>query len=108
MCQNIEFSVSLDSKATIITFSDTHSCVTGYTASDVIGKNWFELFIPESNTKEMQKVFDRFFQGDLSFWEYENLITCKDGTKRTLKWKNALKRDANNDPIAVYSEGYLV
>jgi len=107
MAQETIFSVTLDSSVTIITFDDIDSCIIGYEASDLIGKNWFEVFIPESNEQEMQKVFDGFFKGDLSFWEHENEITCKDGTKRLLKWENSLKRDAHDYPVTVYSQRYL-
>jgi len=107
MPNEIILSVTLDSKATIVSFSDTDSCITGYEASEVIGKNWFEVFISKQNTQEIQNVFENFFMGDLSYWEYENSITCKDGTHKHLKWQNALKRNLNNDPIAVYCEAYL-
>ncbi len=53
-------------------------------------------------------VFKGFLEGDLSFWEYQNKITCKDGSTRLVQWKNFLRRDSENNPIAIHSEGNLI
>jgi PAS domain S-box-containing protein len=74
----------------------------------VLGKNWFEIFIQEENLDEISAVFKGFLEGDLSFWEYQNKITCKDGSTHLVQWKNFLRRDSENNPIAIHSEGSLV
>jgi len=99
------FHVILDSHANILIFEDTACSISGYTPSEVIGKNWFEVFIPEQNLEEVQTVFKSFFNGDISFWKYENSITCKDGTHRRIKWINTLLRDKDYQPIKVSCEG---
>jgi len=99
------FYVVLDTHANIIAFEGLASSISGYTASEVIGRNWFELFIPESNLEEMLNVFNGFLDGDLSFWEYENEITCKDGTHQLIRWKNALRRSADGSAVSMHCEG---
>lgn len=102
------FYLTLDTNANIIDFEGIAPSVTGYSASEVKGKNWFETFIPESNIEDITTVFNGFLNGNLSFWEHENEITCKDGTKCLIKWKNTLKRDHANNPSGVTSQGTLI
>jgi PAS domain S-box-containing protein len=99
------FYVALDTHANIIAFEGLATSISGYTASEVIGRNWFELFIPDSNLQEMLSVFQRFLDGDLSFWEYENKITCKDGTHQFIRWKNALRRGTEGSAVSMHCEG---
>lgn len=103
-----KFCVTLDVNANIIDFGGKASSISGFSASDVLGKNWFEVFIPEKDLDGILTVFKGFLNGDLSFWEHKNEITCKDGSKCLIQWKNTLRRDPDNNPIAVYSEGSLV
>ncbi|MFC2074563.1 PAS domain S-box protein [Campylobacterota bacterium] len=102
------FRVTLDTNANIIDFDEGASALSGYSPSDVLGKNWFETFIPEENLDEILAVFKGFLEGDLSFWEYQNKITCKDGSTHLVQWKNFLRRDSENNPVAIHSEGNLI
>jgi PAS domain S-box-containing protein len=99
------FRVTLDINANIIDFSEGASAISGYSPSEVIGKNWFKTFIPEENSDEISAVFKSFLNGNLSFWEYTNKITCKNDSTCVIQWKNFLRRDTQNNPIAIYSEG---
>lgn len=102
------FSVSLDAGAIIIDFSETASKISGYTKTEVIGKNWFEIFIPESDLVEMLKVFTDLFHGSNQHWEYTNIITCKDGSSKKIKWINNILKDDRNRPTLIYSLGVEV
>ena len=102
------FHVVLDLKANIITCDGLASCISGYSQSEVIGKNWFKIFIPEENLEEILNVFDSFLHGDISFWEYENEIICKDGTRKLIHWKNSILRDSNNIANKISSQGTLL
>lgn len=102
------FRVTLDINANIIEFDEGTSGISGYSSSEVLGKNWFETFIPEEDLDEILAVFKGFLAGDLSFWEYQNKITCKDGSTYLIQWKNFLRRDSQNNPVAIHSEGSFV
>jgi len=105
MSDESTFHVVLDTDANITSFEGLAESISGYSASDVIGKNWFEIFIPHANKDEILSVFRSFLNGDISFWEYENTITCKDGTSCLIKWKNSLLRDSKNNPVGISSSG---
>jgi len=47
------FAVTLDQGAIIVEFNDFASKLTGYSPDEVIGKNWFEIFIKPKNLIEI-------------------------------------------------------
>ena len=55
------FAVSLDSGAIIIDFNEVASEISGYSRDEVIGRNWFEIFIPEENIVTILEVFTTIF-----------------------------------------------
>ena len=101
------FSVSLDSGAIIKDFNNKASEISGYSKHEVIGKNWFEIFIPESDILVVLEVFSNLFHGNNSQWEFVNEITCKNGDIKTLKWVNSIIRDENGRPELISSVGKL-
>jgi len=102
------FAVSLDAGAIIIDFNETASKISGYSKEEVIGKNWFEIFIPEADLVKVLGAFNGLFYGDDSYWEFTNDITCKDGTTKTIRWSNNIIKDNNNKPKLIYSLGVEV
>jgi len=102
------FSVSLDSGALVLDFNEKASLSSGYSKDVVIGKNWFELFIPDSDLVEVLQVFSNLFHGDTTDWEYVNDITCKDKSTKTMKWTNSIIRDDKRRPIKILSFGVEV
>ena len=99
------FAVSLDAGAIIIDFNETASKISGYHRNEIIGKNWFEIFIPESNIIEMLEVFGDLFKGKDSHWQYTNTITCKDGSIKKLNWINNIITNNRQKPTLIYSLG---
>jgi len=102
------FKVSLDAGAIIVEFNEDASNISGYLKNEVINKNWFEIFIPDSDMLEVLKVFSDLFYGSNSHWEYTNDIKCKDGTTKTIKWTNHIVFNKNNRPELITSKGIVV
>lgn len=64
---------------------------TGYSFSEVIGKDWFELFIPEDINRAVRDVFIDIMNGKVKLRQtYENEIKTKDGDLITILWENKL------------------
>ncbi len=108
MPNQTQFKVSLDAGAIIVDFNETASQISGYSKGEVIGKNWFEIFIPDSNIVEVLNVFSNLFYGKNSQWEFTNDIICKDGTTKTIKWANEIITDDNEKPKLISSVGTLL
>ncbi|MEN3043442.1 MAG: GGDEF domain-containing protein [Fervidobacterium sp.] len=78
---------------------------TGYDFQEVIGRNWFEMFIPEERRKEIQNVFNRIMAGNIEILEtYENEILTKDRKQIVILWENKLVTK-NGKPAGSISVG---
>jgi PAS domain S-box-containing protein len=60
---------------------------SGNNKEDVIGKNWFDNFIPADNKSENKQNFQKFLkENHLPF--FENEIVFHNGQKRAVNWSN--------------------
>jgi PAS domain S-box-containing protein len=74
--------------------------LTGYQASEVLGKDYFSVFIPEESLRqaidqEMQRVL-----AGVPTRGFENPVRCKDGSRRWLVW--------NAEMLAHYQDAHAV
>ena len=70
--------------------------VTGFTASDVIGKDWFANFIPKGIQHHLHKVFDALQHGIITN-QHLNPIVTKTRDERMISWFNARVLDENGE-----------
>ncbi len=91
----------------IVTLINKKGCdVLGYEENEIIGKNWFELCLPERIKKEVRRVFKRLMVGQNEFVEYhENSILTKSGEERMIAWHNTILSDENGTIIGTLSSG---
>jgi PAS domain S-box-containing protein len=77
--------VAIDTKG-IVTLINRKGCgILGYKEKEIVGKNWFEHFIPERIKKDILPVSDKLLSGEVETAEYyENPILTKKGTGRVL------------------------
>ncbi len=76
--------------------------------NEIIGKNWFDNFIPEDFRKKARAAFSCLMKGDTEPFEYgENPIITKSGT-RLIEWRNAILRDENGVISGTISSGFDV
>jgi PAS domain S-box-containing protein len=78
--------------------------LTGYTQAEVLGKNWFENFLPPFHQQQVNTVFDEVLE-DNFHPHYTNPILTKSGEERFIAWNNTLLRDAEGNIIGTTSIG---
>ena len=76
--------LTLDSEARITTFNRFAEKLTGYSKIEVIGRNWFDLFVPVRVKEIIPDVFEKALKNMPSASQYENPITIKNGEERLL------------------------
>src|SRR5574341_1181135 len=96
--------VGLDLQGRIILFNKKCEEVTGYAKPEVLGKNWFELFIPERNRPDLDDVFKAVLAGDLPS-RYENNILTKTGAECLISWSNTALRNEKREIAGVLAIG---
>lgn len=83
-------SMILDNKGNITFCSDYLLKITGYECSEVIGKNWFDIFIPAENRGLINELFqDLMIHGNF-LPSYENEILTRHGEKLLISWNNTV------------------
>lgn len=82
--------------------------ILGYTKEEVIGKNWFDHFIPGDIRASLKSFFREITEGRKKMDEaehHENPVLRKDGTQRIIVWHNALIKDEQQQVTAILSFG---
>ncbi|MGD0918093.1 MAG: PAS domain S-box protein [Thermodesulfobacteriota bacterium] len=97
-------SINVDQKITLV---NSKGCeILGYTANEIVGKNWFDTFLPEMDRKQVKAVFDRLMAGEIDPVEYfENAVLTREGEEKIIAWHNAVLRDEAGNIVGTLSSG---
>ena len=70
--------------------------ILGYEKEDILGKNWFDNFLPEKIREDIKTVFGKLIVQEIELAEYfDNVVLAKNGQERIIGWHNlVLKNDA--------------
>ncbi len=90
-----------------VTFINKKGCqVLGYNKEEVIGKNWFDNFLPERIKKEAAKIAAKIFSGNLETVEcFQIPLRCKSGKERIISWHSTFLKNETGDIVSVLSSG---
>ncbi|MBN1546022.1 MAG: PAS domain S-box protein [Syntrophaceae bacterium] len=90
-----------------ISFVNRKSCeILGNGTEEILGRNWFDAFVPEYCREETKVAFDILISGDVAQIEhYENPIITRDGDERTIAWHNVVLRDEKGLIFAALCSG---
>jgi PAS domain S-box-containing protein len=91
----------------IVTLINKKGCdVLGYKEEEIIGKNWFDLCVPETEKKERKDIFKKVMAGKAEEAEdYENSIMTISGEERIIAWHNTTLTDEKSHIIGTLSSG---
>ena len=90
-----------------ITLMNRKGCeILGYKQEDIVGKNWFDSFLPANIRGEVTVVFKKLMAGEVEPVEYyENPALTKDGEERIIAWHNTILKDDEGSVVGVLSSG---
>jgi len=98
--------VALDSGGRITLINKNGLAILGDVEHEVIGQNWFDLYIPADVSEKVRAVFRQLMAGDTEMMEYfENPIITKTGEERILAFHNALLRNAAGEAEGILFSG---
>ena len=101
-----EMIIAIDTNQTVNLINRQGSLLLEAEESEIIGKNWFDHFLPDANREEVRSLFEKLIQGDLMPVEYfENEIITASGRLKSIAWHNSLLRDATDRIIGTLSVG---
>ncbi len=78
----------------------------GYADGDLIGRNWYDVVVPEDDRAARRANFERVLRGDEEPFTYHqgDVVTIA-GERRTIAWRNTVLRDERRTVIGVLSSG---
>jgi len=80
--------------------------VLGYEPGEIIGKNWFDTFLPEKDRERTRAGFIELISGNIEPIEYfENPVLTKGKEDRIISWHNTVLRDQKGNIVATLSSG---
>jgi PAS domain S-box-containing protein len=80
--------------------------VLGYQEKEIIGKNWYDLCVPENVREERKEMFEKVMAGEQQEAEdYENIILTKSGEERIIAWHNTTLIDEKGQIFGTLSSG---
>ena len=98
--------VALDRNADVTLINQKGCTILGCTEEDIVGKNWFQNFVPQRLRAEVTAAFERLTAGTLESVEYfENPIRTRDGKERLIAWHNTILKDSSGQITGTLSSG---
>lgn len=77
----------IDSDGTTTFINPAGEAITGYRREELIGKNWWDIFYPGAEYRQVEQLLAAFAAGE-NVRDYEMRLTAKDGTVRTISWNS--------------------
>jgi len=96
----------IDAEQHVVLANDSACKTLGYSEYEILGKNWFENFLPLEGIDDVKGAFNQIISGASEAVEYfENSVRTKSGEERLIAWHNAVIRDNNNKITHIISSG---
>jgi PAS domain S-box-containing protein len=90
-----------------VTLINRKGCeILGRESAEVVGKNWFDHFIPERLRDGLLGVYRKLMAGDVvPVRDFENPVLTASGDERIVAWRNTVLRDDDGHVIGTLSSG---
>jgi PAS domain S-box-containing protein len=98
--------IAINEKGLVILINKKGCDVLGYKEEEIIGKNWFDLCVPERVKEKRKETFRKVMAGEEAEVEdYENTVVTKSGEERIIAWHNSTLTDNKGGIIGTLSSG---
>jgi len=98
--------VSLNTKGEVTLINRQGCKILGYKQKEIIGKNWFDNFLPTRLQNNVKKVYKKLLKGDIKqVKKYDNPILNKKGEERLIAWDNTCLRNDKGNITGILSSG---
>ena len=98
--------VVIEKNGNVSMINDAGCKLLGYSREEIIGKNWFDTFLPQHEISKVKETFVKIAKGEVENVEYfENQILTKTGEMIDIAWHNNLLPNLGSDIIGTISSG---
>ncbi len=86
--------LDINSDGEVVQINESGSELVGEEKEKIIGKNWFDNYVPERFREKVRKTFRKILEGDVEKGKScEAPILTSDGEERQMLWRNTALRD---------------
>ncbi len=80
--------------------------ILGLEREDILGKNWFDNFLPAKIRDDIKTVYRKLMAGEIELTEYfDNIVLTKAGRERIIGWHNTVLKGKTGTIIGTLSWG---
>ena len=98
--------IGLDTSGNVTLVNRKGCEVLGYREKDIIGKNWFEQFLPAESVNRITNIFSDIVASNMDTHKYvENFVQTKNGDARLIAWYNSTVRSDDGSIVGTLSSG---
>ena len=106
LLSNVELvALMLDRSAKIDYCNDYFLNLTGWQREEVLGKSFFELFVPPDHHQELRGVYAAMLANLPRSRHHENTLLTRSGEHRLIRWNNSVLRSIEGEVIGIASIG---
>jgi len=95
----------LDTEGRIVNFNPYLEEISGYTLEEVEGRDWFSIFLPESDQQRVREFFLKAVGTFQSKGKVDPILT-KDGRLREIEWYDKTLKDTEGRVIGLLAIGH--
>ena len=98
--------VGLDRTGTVTLINRRGCEILGYSEDEIVGRNWFEMMVPENLRPQLYEVFRQMVSGEIEpLRRYENSIQTKNGALRHIDWNSDIETNDKGQIVGTLSSG---
>ncbi len=98
--------IALDHNGNVTKINKFGGRLLGYPEEEIVGKNWFDNFVPATERAAVKKMFQEVMAGNLEgVGAFDNPIVTKDGQQRMISWRNTYVTGQNGEIVQTLSSG---
>jgi len=98
--------LALDSSGTISLVNRKGCEILGWPEDELVGRNWFDICLPDGLRDEVKAMFARFFDGTASPAHYaEHEVVTRSGEHKLIAWRSVTLRDERGLVSGTLSSG---
>ncbi|MCP3876435.1 MAG: PAS domain S-box protein [Desulfobacteraceae bacterium] len=96
----------LDRNQNVIQINKKGCEILEYTKDEIIGRNWFDNFLPKKNTAKIINLYEKLMSGEKRGIEYyEKSILTKNGNEKIIAWHDAIIKDKAGNVKGILTSG---
>ncbi len=97
----------LDDKQTVLMINNKGAEILGYNKDQIIGKNWFDNYLPDYSKEESRELFVKLTAGEINELpkDFAGSILGKNNSQIIIRWSNSIIKDDNGNFLYSLSSG---